>query len=143
MEFQPSADMSWQSWACNELNQAAKGNMSTMGGSIGPDKCNLWQPYTNSVRDQHLQRISDCLVDLPPNLNVATRRKKQLAFMAENGLRQMGPPRIGIFADRMRPDPLHCEINAWQQPLDVIYSESVQRGTFDNFIDILSWAREQ
>ena len=22
MEFQPSADMSWQSWACNELNQA-------------------------------------------------------------------------------------------------------------------------
>ena len=23
MEFQPSADMSWQSWACNELNEAA------------------------------------------------------------------------------------------------------------------------
>ena len=23
IEFQPSADMSWQSWACNELNQAA------------------------------------------------------------------------------------------------------------------------
>lgn len=23
MEFQPSADMSWQSWACNQLNQAA------------------------------------------------------------------------------------------------------------------------
>ena len=41
MEFQPSADMSWQSWACNELNQAAtypspyadvnKANLSTMG----------------------------------------------------------------------------------------------------------------
>ena len=23
LQFEPAADMSWQSWACNELNQAA------------------------------------------------------------------------------------------------------------------------
>ena len=44
LEFQPAADMSWQSWACNELNQAAtypspyadvnKSNMSTIGGVL-------------------------------------------------------------------------------------------------------------
>ena len=28
MEFQPSADISWQSWACNELNQAATHTIS-------------------------------------------------------------------------------------------------------------------
>ena len=45
LEFQPSADMSWQSWANNELNQTAtspspyanesKGNMCTMRATIG------------------------------------------------------------------------------------------------------------
>lgn len=45
LEFQPSAYISWQSWANNELNQPAtfpsphayvsKGNMSTMGATIG------------------------------------------------------------------------------------------------------------
>ena len=53
VEFQPSADMSWQSWANNELNQAAthpspyanvtKCNMSTMGGSIGFAVTDTWK----------------------------------------------------------------------------------------------------
>lgn len=48
IEFQPGADMSWQSWAANELNQAAtypspyanvhKGNMATMGEPLGQRK---------------------------------------------------------------------------------------------------------
>jgi hypothetical protein len=51
IEFQPRADMSWQSWACNEVNQAAtypssyanvhKGNMCSMGGSIGQSDVDL------------------------------------------------------------------------------------------------------
>ena len=32
--------------------------------------------------------------------------------MADNGICQLGEPRIGIFAERVHPDPLHCEINA-------------------------------
>ena len=45
--------------------------------------------------------------------------------MADNGIHQLGEPRIGIFAKRVCPDPLHCEINAWQHLLDLLYSKSV------------------
>ena len=48
LEFQPSTNMSWQSWANNELNQAvtfpspyanvSKGNISTMGATIGLER---------------------------------------------------------------------------------------------------------
>ena len=58
--------------------------------------------------------------------------------MAENGIRQLGPPRIGQFADRQRPEPLHREINAWQQILSIIYLQFVQRGMFDVFVTVLS-----
>ena len=57
--------------------------------------------------------------------------------MAENGIRQLGPPRIGQFADKQRPEPLHCEISAWQQILSIIYLEFVKRGMFDVFIRVL------
>ena len=57
--------------------------------------------------------------------------------MAENGIRQLGPPRIGIFAERHRPEPKHCEINAWQQVLSILYLESVQRDKFPDFIEVL------
>lgn len=33
--------------------------------------------------------------------------------MAENSLWQIGQPRIGLFADRQRPEPVHNEINTW------------------------------
>ena len=33
--------------------------------------------------------------------------------MAEKGIRQLGPPRIGNFADRIMPKPLHLEVNSW------------------------------
>ena len=149
MEFQPSADMSWQSWACNELNQAAtypspyanvhKGNMSTMGGSIGSDS-NHWMPYTNVVREKHLKELNQFIDSLPASTNDKSCHNKKLAFMAEKGMRQLGKPRIGVFAERVRPDPLHCEINAWQNILDAIYNESVQRNLFPQFITILSGA---
>ena len=38
----------------------------------------------------------------------------------------------------MKPDPLHCEINAWQHILDLLYSESVRRHAFEKFIATLS-----
>jgi hypothetical protein len=67
MEFQPSADMSWQSWANQELNQAAtfpspyanvcKSNMRTIGGSIGEGVDETWKPYTNIVRENHVKKV--------------------------------------------------------------------------------------
>lgn len=57
--------------------------------------------------------------------------------MAENGIRQLGEPRIGIFADRMKPDPLHLEINNWTHCLNVIYQEAVRRNKFREFSTIL------
>ena len=147
MEFQPSAYMCWQSWAANEVNQAAthpspyanvhKGNLTTMGGSIGFDKDNLWKPYSSSVRKEHLKQVEEYLSTLPSGISKKNRHDKRLAFMAEKGIRQLGEPRIGVFADRMRPDPLHCEINAWQHILDIIYIESIQRGEFQSFISVL------
>ena len=140
--------MSWQSWACNELNQAAtypspyanvhKGNMDTMGGSIGHSSADLWKPYVSSDREKHLSMVNNYLATLRKDLSASVVHSKKLAFMAENGIRQLGNPRIGIFADRVKPDPLHCEINAWQHILDLIYSESVRRCAFDKFIQTLS-----
>ena len=148
LQFEPAADMSWQSWACNELNQAAtypspyanvhKANMTTMGGSIGFGSEDMWQPYTNACRAENLKRLDQFVSGLSSGLSEDTIHKKKLAFMAENGMRQLGPPRIGDFAERIRPDPLHCEINAWQNLLDLIYEQAVQRSMFDNFVNVLS-----
>ena len=65
LQFQPSANMSWQSWACNVLNQAAtypspyanvhKGKLHN-GCSIGFDG-NLWKPYVSDVREKHLHNF--------------------------------------------------------------------------------------
>ncbi|XP_078361840.1 uncharacterized protein LOC144646172 [Oculina patagonica] len=147
VEFQPSADMSWQSWASNEVNQAAthpspyanvsKTNMTTMGGSIGFADGDTWQPYTNAVRKNHVKMVQQYTSSLSATLSKKAKHEKILQYLAENGLRQLGPPRIGIFAERQRPEPVHCEINAWKQLLHIIYIEYVQRGKFDVFIDIL------
>ena len=39
--------------------------------------------------------------------------QNELAFMAEKGIRQLAEPRIGIFANRQRPEPFHLEVNNW------------------------------
>ncbi|PFX27345.1 hypothetical protein AWC38_SpisGene7968 [Stylophora pistillata] len=66
--FDTGADMSWQSWAANELNQAAtypspyanvhKGNMNTMGGSIGMGKDDTWKPYTMEIRTSNTEKVN-------------------------------------------------------------------------------------
>ncbi|CAH3162294.1 unnamed protein product, partial [Pocillopora meandrina] len=106
VEFQPSADMSWQSWANNELNQAAtypspyanvsKGNMCTMGATIGMGEEDLFKPYTLEVRNSHVKRVNEFMISLPSSLNEKNRHSRKLQFMAENGIRQLGTPRIGI-----------------------------------------------
>ena len=148
VEFQPGADMSWQSWAANELNQAAtypspyanvhKGNMNTMGGSIGVGKDDTWKPYTMEMRTSNTEKVNNFIASLPPNLSEKNKNSRKLQFMAENGIRQLGLPRIGHFADKLRPEPMHCEINAWQHYIDLLYLEAVRRGKFDPFVSALA-----
>ena len=110
VEFQPSADMSWQSWANNELNQAAthpspyanvsKCNMSTMGGYIGFAVTDTWKPFTNDIREEHVNLVKKYVLSLPAKLKEGTKHAKKLAYMAEIGICQLGPLRIGIFAEK-------------------------------------------
>ena len=58
--------------------------------------------------------------------------------MASYGLRQLGEPRIDEFANRQRPEPVHNKINAWQQILNLIYKEALQRNVIDLFLEMLS-----
>ena len=70
-------------------------------------------------------------------LSKTQSHKKVLAFMAANGLRQLGEPRIGDYANLQRPEPMHHEINAWQHNLNLIYKEALQRNCIDLFLEVL------
>ncbi len=109
-----------------------------MNGRIGFDDCSTWKPYNSEMREKHLSMVSAFVSSLPKSLNDKTLHARKLACMAENGICQLGKPRIGIFADRVRPDPLHCEVNAWQHILDLVYSESIRWNRFEKLIEILS-----
>ena len=147
IEFQPSADQAWQVWANNVLPASAtypspyanvhKGDLCFVGGSIGDDGTSKWQTPTMTTRNIELQQLNNFKKTLKETLSDKTKHVKLLEFMASNGIRQLGEPIIGMFADRQRPDPLHLEINSWQHVLDVIYRKAVQMNAFKMFIDIL------
>ena len=147
VEFQPSADQAWQHWAANVLTQSAtypspyanvhKSQLCKIGGTIGFGASNTWNPPTLETRKNELEMLNTFKKSLPLTDSPATKHKKQLEYMAENGLRQLGPPRIGIFADRIRPEPLHLEINNWRHVLDILYKEAVRQGKFQKFITVL------
>ena len=109
-----------------------------MGATIGLREEDLFKPYTLETRKAHVNKVDNFMISLPSNLSEKNCHARKLKFMAESGIRQLGHPRIGIFADRQQPEPVHCEINAWQHFLNIIYREAVQRGTFTKFIDIMS-----
>ena len=133
--------------ANNEVNQAAthpspyanvsKTNMTKMEGSIGFGDGDTWEPYTNAVREKHVKLVQQFTSSLPATLSEKAKHEKILKYLAENGLRQLGRPRIRMFAERQKPEPIHCEMNAWKQLLHLIYIEYVPRGTFDDFVNIL------
>lgn len=113
------------------------GNICTMGGTIGFTSTDTWKPYTIADREKHTSMLQNFEKSLKPGLSEKTRHEKKLQFMAANGIRGFGPPRIGVFADKQRPDPLHCEINVWQLAINIVYQESVQRNVFDQFMKVL------
>ena len=113
------------------------GNICTMGGTIGFASTDIWKPYTIEDREKHASMLQNFEKSLEPGHSEKTQHEKKLQFMAENGIRGFGPSRIGVFADKQRPEPLHCEINAWQLVINIVYQESVQRNVFDQFIKVL------
>ena len=79
VEFQPSADQSWKSWANNELNQAAtypspyanvhKGDMSKMGGSIGYLPSDTWAPPNQEKQLEEVAKLDGFRKTLASNLS--------------------------------------------------------------------------
>ena len=84
-----------------------------MGGTIGFSPSDTWNPYTMDKRTEAIDMVNKYMKSLPTTLAESTKHKKMLDLMAANGIRQLGPPRIGVNADLQRPEPLHVEINAW------------------------------
>lgn len=95
VEFQPGADMSWQSWAANELNQAAtypspyanvhKGNMGTMGGTIGVNESDTWQPFSMAKRISLIEKVSNS----PPLFNLTFASKARILKSCSSWLKMV------------------------------------------------------
>ena len=112
-----------------------------MRGSIGHSDSatnKTWKPPTMEKRREDLAKQEKFRNSLNSSLSQAKRHEKELSFMAENGIRQIVYPRIGEYAHRQRPEPVHNEINAWQHILNVIYQEALRRGLVETFLEVLS-----
>ena len=90
LEFQPSTDQSWQSWAKNELNQAApypstyanvhKGQLPKMGGTIGNNSNCTWQVPTQEKRKEDLGKLQAFQKTFPKHLNPTQGHKKNMSI---------------------------------------------------------------
>ena len=109
-----------------------------MGGSIGQSDSNTWMPPTMEKRREDLKKLQTFRASLNSSLSHEKTHDRELAFMAENGIRKIVYPRIGEYADRQRPEPVHNEINAWQHLLNCIYREALTSGLIEVFLEILS-----
>ena len=68
LEFQPSADQSWQIWANNDLSANAtypspyanvhKADLCFIGGTIGKDNTFKWQPPSTESRKAELHKLN-------------------------------------------------------------------------------------
>lgn len=109
-----------------------------MGGSIGQSDSNTWKPLTMEKRKEDMKKRQTFIAPLNSSLNHEKSHDRELAFMAGNGIRQIVYPRIGEYADRQRPEPVHNEINAWKHPLNYIYQEALRSGLTEVLLEILS-----
>ena len=113
--FEPSADMAWQSWAANEVGQQSTffspyanvslDTMSTMGGHLGDDENNTWQPWNLQKRQTNVEKLKTFMTGLKElSLREDVVKVKKREFMARNGIRQKGLPIIGKYAEQLRPE---------------------------------------
>ena len=111
-----------------------KSELADIGGKIGINE--KWQAPTMEARKKELLKLNSFCSTVNPNLAPSTIHQKKLEFMASNGIRQLGLPCIGCYADLQRPEPLHMEINSWAHILEVMYAEGLQFGIVDNMINV-------
>lgn len=78
-----------------------------MGRSIGTDDESMWKIPTMARQEGESQQLESFRSTIS---NKENKHKLELEFMANCGIRQLGPPRIGCFADRISPEPLHLEL---------------------------------
>ena len=52
-------------------------------------------------------------------------------------MRQLGEPRINIFADRQKPNPFHLEVNNWEHTLNLLYRQLCTRNVVGKLVDVL------
>ena len=112
--YEPSADMAWQLWASNETNQNPKypsmyanvstSNMATVNGSIGFNSYDTWRPISHDERLLNLKKLSEFSKSLGKDLSAAEKKIRKREFMVSTGVRQMGLPRIGKYAEKLRPE---------------------------------------
>ena len=73
-----------------------KSELQKIGGKIGE----TWEVVTMESREHDLLLLNDYRKILDASkLSNENYHKKELAFNANNCLRQIGPPRIGMYAD--------------------------------------------
>ena len=143
IEFQPSADQAWQCWANNELTTSAsypsifakvhKSELSLVGQSFEQK----WAIPTMESRDVDMKKLNEFMQTINPDLAASTKHTKKLEFMAATGIRQLGEPRIGMYAERQRPEPFHLEVYNWEHTFNLLYIQCVQRNVVDKLIEVL------
>ena len=143
VEFQPSVDHAWQCWANNELTTSAtypsifadvhKSELNLVGQSFE----HKWKIPDMESRKNYLEKLNSYLETINPDLASSTKHTKKLEFMANNGIRQLGEPRINVFADRRRPEPFHLEVNNWEHTLNLLYRQCVQRNVVHELVHVL------
>ena len=123
-EFVPSADQAWQTWAANEVNQAAtypspygnvsQSTMSQANGSLGDKESDTWHVWSEGERQKHVIAVEEKKVELASNnLSAKQQHEKLLQFLRENGMRALGKPRIDIYVNKLKPEVI-CQIVALQ-----------------------------
>ena len=86
-------------------------------------------------RANDLKKLDDFKEELnSKNLSSESSHKKELEFMAKNGLRQIREPRIGPYANLQRSEPLHLEVNNWEHLLFLLYIEALQNSKMEIFL---------
>ena len=148
MQFPPSADQAWQFWANNELTQSAtypsmfakvhKNQLADIGATLRTSEDCTWQVPTIESRKNDLDLLNAERVTWNhQGLTPKRIHQNELVFMAEKGIRQLGEPRIGIFANRQRSQPFHLEVNNWTHILKLLYVVAIQKNTYKEFIEII------
>ena len=140
-EFVPSADQAWQTWAANEVNQAAtypspygnvcQATMSQVNGSLGDEESCTWQVWSEEQRNSNVIAVEEKKRELSKtNLSPKQQHDKLLQFLRENAMRTLGKPRIDMYINKLKPEVVILSILLLLLVLSIPYILKLKHGTF-------------